>query len=135
MPLKKGWSCVRFLLFIFKKSSRKSTNYHRFNLNKVRSRSLYFQPKNKLFGYIAVRSFSTSIKKISSDNSPSADNSSLTIFSDADKSKLEILEFIKGKSGIYMWTNKLNGKKYVGSSRLFFIFFCFTFFFNIFKIY
>lgn len=30
--------------------------------------------------------------------------------------KLEILKSIKAKSGIYMWTNKLNGKKYVGSS-------------------
>nr|QNR58513.1 hypothetical protein [Diaporthe longicolla] len=42
--------------------------------------------------------------------------SGLTIFSDADKDKLDILKYIKGKSGIYMWTNKLNGKKYVGSS-------------------
>lgn len=40
----------------------------------------------------------------------------LAIFSDADKDKLDILKYIKGKSGIYMWTNKLNGKKYVGSS-------------------
>lgn len=116
MLLKKGRSCEPFLSSIFKKSSRKSTNYRRFNLNKVRSRSLYFTPKNKGFEYIPVRSFSTSIKKLRSDNSSSTDNSSLTIFSDADKSKLEILEFIKGKSGIYMWTTKLNGKKYVGSS-------------------
>lgn len=43
-------------------------------------------------------------------------SSGLAIFSDADKDKLDILEYIKGKSGIYMWTNKLNGKKYVGSS-------------------
>lgn len=38
------------------------------------------------------------------------------VFSDADKDKLDILKYIKGKSGIYMWTNKLNNKKYVGSS-------------------
>lgn len=42
--------------------------------------------------------------------------SDLAIFFDADKDKLDILKYIKGKSGIYMWTNKLNGKKYVGSS-------------------
>ena len=37
-------------------------------------------------------------------------------FETGDTNKLEILKSIKGKSGIYMWTNKLNGKKYVGSS-------------------
>jgi len=112
IPLEKGWSCERFLLFIIKKSIRKSAYYHRFNLNNVRSRSLYFQPKNKLLGpaHITVRSFSTSFPEIRSENS------GLAIFSDADKDKLDILKFIKGKSGIYMWTNKLNGKNYVGSS-------------------
>lgn len=43
-------------------------------------------------------------------------SSGLAVFSDADKDKLDILKYIKGKSGIYMWTNKLNGKNYVGSS-------------------
>lgn len=37
-------------------------------------------------------------------------------FSDADEGKRAILEKSQGKTGIYMWTNKLNGKKYVGSS-------------------
>ena len=55
-----------------------------------------------------VMAFSTS----KSEGSPS----DLVVFSDADKDKLDILKYIKGKSGIYMWTNKLNGKKYVGSS-------------------
>lgn len=43
-------------------------------------------------------------------------NSSLMVFSDSDQDKLDILEYVKGKAGIYMWSNKLNGKKYVGSS-------------------
>lgn len=43
-------------------------------------------------------------------------SSGLAVFSDADKDKLNILKYVKGKSGIYMWTNKLNGKNYVGSS-------------------
>lgn len=37
-------------------------------------------------------------------------------FFNADTDKLKILKASKGKSGIYMWTNKLNGKKYIGSS-------------------
>lgn len=43
-------------------------------------------------------------------------NSSLVVFSDSDREKLDILKYVKGKAGIYMWTNKLNGKNYVGSS-------------------
>ena len=37
-------------------------------------------------------------------------------FLNADTDRLDILKASKGKSGIYMWTNKLNGKKYIGSS-------------------
>jgi len=65
----------------------------------------YFRP-------LTVRAFSTS----RSDGSSLTDSSGLVIFSDADKDKLNILKYSKGKSGIYLWTNKLNGKKYVGSS-------------------
>ena len=66
----------------------------------------------KCFRPITARAFSTS----KSDGFSSTDSSDLVVFLDADKDKLDILNYVKGKSGIYMWTNKLNGKKYVGSS-------------------
>lgn len=68
--------------------------------------SKYYAFSTKCLRPIGVRGFSTS----KSDSS----SSGLVVFSDADKDKLNILKYIKGKSGIYMWTNKLNGKKYVG---------------------
>ena len=53
------------------------------------------------------------VRLFSTNNEDSKD---FMVFSNADKDKLDILKYIKGKAGIYMWTNKLNGKKYVGSS-------------------
>ena len=44
-------------------------------------------------------------------SSNSFDSTNSRTFYDADKDKLSILEVSKNKSGIYMWTNKLNGKK------------------------
>lgn len=58
---------------------------------------------------IGIRSYSTS-------SNSSTDFTGKVVFSDADKDKLDILNYVKGKTGIYMWINKLNGKKYVGSS-------------------
>lgn len=58
----------------------------------------------------AIRPFST--RKVHSF----AGSSALAVFYDADKDKLDILKYTKNKAGIYMWTNKLNGKRYVGSS-------------------
>lgn len=37
-------------------------------------------------------------------------------FLDGDKDKITLLDTTKNKSGIYMWTNKLNGKNFIGSS-------------------
>lgn len=63
--------------------------------------------------FASIRLFSTSK---GDDSSSSNSRGGLAVFHDADKDKLNILKYIKGKSGIYMWTNKLNGKVYVGSS-------------------
>lgn len=37
-------------------------------------------------------------------------------YANADTQKESVIEDNKGKAGIYCWTNKINGKKYVGSS-------------------
>lgn len=60
---------------------------------------------------MVVRSYSTS-----RGEGFSIDSTGLVVFSDADQDKENILEYVKGKAGIYLWTNKLKGKKYVGSS-------------------
>jgi excinuclease UvrABC nuclease subunit len=60
-------------------------------------------------GQIGIRAYSTSSNSYT-------DSLGLAVFSDADTDKLDILNYVKGKAGIYMWINKLNGKKYVGSS-------------------
>jgi group I intron endonuclease len=39
----------------------------------------------------------------------------VAVYSNAELQKKQILEENRGKSGIYLWTNKLNGKSYVGS--------------------
>jgi hypothetical protein len=56
--------------------------------------------KNSPYLAINVRSFSTSKTLLNKDSS--TDSLGLVIFSDADKDKLDILNFVKGKSGIYM---------------------------------
>jgi len=37
-------------------------------------------------------------------------------YDNADIQKLQAIKENRGKSGVYRWTNKLNGKSYVGSS-------------------
>jgi len=83
----------------------------------VRSRSLLDASKNYAFSTKCLRPFNVRALSTSKcDGSSSTDSTGLAVFSDADIDKLNILKYVKGKSGIYMWTNKLNGKKYVGSS-------------------
>lgn len=77
---------------------------------------MYCASQNKKLSNISfykqIRMYSTTKN---SDSSVDYPNNEL-VFSNADKDKLEILNYVKGKSGIYMWTNTLNGKKYIGSS-------------------
>ncbi len=101
-------------MYIFKFSTNGSAISYGFHLNNVRLYDLFYQSRACTFSNfrkIAVRSYSTSRGEGSSTDSPG-----LAVFSDADQDKVNILEYVKGKGGIYMWSNKLNGKKYVGSS-------------------
>lgn len=38
------------------------------------------------------------------------------VYDNADLLKLQSISENKGKSGVYRWTNKANGKTYIGSS-------------------
>jgi hypothetical protein len=87
---------------------KKPVNCYRFNLNNVRPGTLYFQPENKIHGLLTIRLFSTSYNRegaasrsggARASNMPS---SNLKVFSNADLDKLDIFEYVKGKSGIYM---------------------------------
>ena len=103
-------------MYIRKIFTKKSVTPYCFYLNNAKSRNLSYPSKNytfstKRFRYTTVRAYSTS-----KNNDSSTDSSNVIVFSDADKDKLDILKYVKGTAGIYMWTNKLNGKKYVGSS-------------------
>lgn len=82
-----------------KNSTKRSVISYCFHLYNMRSRSINFQYKNYAFSTncsrpISVRMFSTS----KSDDS----SSGLAVFSDADIDKLNVLKYVKGKSGIYM---------------------------------
>ena len=41
----------------------------------------------------------------------------IKIYSNAEQDKSKILSYTKNKSGIYMWTNNINKKRYIGSSQ------------------
>lgn len=77
-----------------------------FNLKNTRSRGLFSESKGKFTSsrQTAVRAYSTS-RELGS----SKDYTGLAIFSDADKDKLDILKYIKGKSGIACRLFSTNG--------------------------
>jgi hypothetical protein len=54
--------------------------------------------------------------KSTTRHSSSSSKAGTTLFNLANVSQADVLKFLNGKSGIYKWTNSLNGKSYVGSS-------------------
>lgn len=63
-------------------------------------------------GVVCQKLFSTS-----TNTNNSSTVTPVKIYGNADLQKQDILKDQKGKSGIYRWTNILNGKSYVGSSN------------------
>jgi hypothetical protein len=54
---------------------------------------------------------------ISFDNIPTVSlTTSIFTYSDLTSEKSSIYKDNKEKSGVYLWTNKINGKRYIGSS-------------------
>ena len=77
--------------------------------------NINFYFKNFIKNYSTViAGNSASVKLKNSSLFP--DFKSLYFFNDCESAKLKILNTSKGKIGIYLWINKVNGKKYVGSS-------------------
>lgn len=68
---------------------------------------LHIKQSSFLFNFVQIRKYS-----ISSEDGVKGD----FCFSNADTYKLEIIKAGKDKSGVYMWTNNLNGQRYIGSS-------------------
>lgn len=54
--------------------------------------------------------------KSATRHSSSSSKAGTTLFNLANVSQADVLKFLNGKSGIYKFTNSLNGKSYVGSS-------------------
>ena len=68
---------------------------------------IHIKQSSFLFNFVQIRKYSTS-----SEDDVKGD----FCFSNADTHRLEILKAGKDKSGVYMWTNNLNGQRYIGSS-------------------
>jgi hypothetical protein len=68
--------------------------------------------------YISCRYFSSFIRLLDDGNRNTNffDNKPIVKYDNADIDKVKILKENKGKSGVYLWTNLINGKSYVGSS-------------------
>ena len=96
---------------------------YKFNFNPyIRSNnpqvvSLYISNPISL-NYLSSRTYSTLPDNYSDDenNKNNLDLSPEKIYEDVYNSRSDILKENKGKSGIYMWTNKLTGDVYIGQS-------------------
>ena len=83
-----------------------------------------------LFNFFIINSSSTEVDKKSdqeSDNNHKPKDQEFDLnnykpvksYRDAKKNKKAIFKDFKGKSGVYCWTNKISGRKYVGSAKEF----------------
>lgn len=56
-------------------------------------------------------------RSISTATGATTPSTCVKVFNNTDTQRLELLDFGRGLTAIYMWTNKLNGKRYVGSAK------------------
>lgn len=71
--------------------------------------------KNLMIKNNRIRSISTTADAAAA--TPSAPLVPVKVYENSDTQKLELLKESRGKTAIYMWTNKLNGKRYIGSAK------------------
>lgn len=127
--IKNRWFNIFYSFYFFNQGTRAVRYGKGVEYKKKSDYSLYIGAVSnnniKLIRYRLYSTLNKNIKWLSKDLTNSINFSSWPApstaesrieWDDADKDKLSILEYTKGKSGIYMWTNKLNQKKYVGSS-------------------
>ena len=84
------------------------------NLRIAKLDSFFFNTADsQLFSSCVSSRYSSSSSPSTSSNKP---NISVVVYNNADIQKLQILKENKNKSGVYIWKNLTNGKRYVGSS-------------------
>src|SRR5436853_6993890 len=81
------------------------------NTNNLSSGRFYLGIEGLFISKLSLRCYST-------QNTPVVPNLvPIRTYNNSDLDKLDILKENKGRSGIYMWKNSINNKRYIGSSE------------------
>lgn len=73
--------------------------------------------KNLIVKRNHIRSISTASVLHCNAATPSAPVVPAKVYENSDTQKLELLKESSGKTAVYMWTNRLTGKRYIGSAQ------------------
>jgi len=77
---------------------------------------IFIKNFKKLHRFASLLTSKLNIRAYSSDCDNSNKYTPAVVYSNADIQKIQIGQENKGRSGVYLWVNLLNGKSYVGSS-------------------